>query len=198
MDDDNESFKKDAYISKAVSKNHQNSKTANFPSCLAINPTPNLPVNNQNIRRKILIVNGLNFCCILMFYLISLDTCFLENQVFSFNQNHECVKMGTPQQCQLACKQTNGCSKFSYFSKYFKGSNNVDNDASRESLDCCLLTDTDAPGIATKKQYAVSGPKFCASEKAAPSNNYFRDIFSGKTIKCENVLAEILLHLEAF
>ena len=65
-------------------------------------------------------------------------------------------------------------------------------------MDCCLLSDTDANGIATKKHDVVSGPKFCASEKATPSNNYFRDVFSGKTIKCENVLLSLFFISKPF
>ena len=125
--------------------------------------------------------------------MLHLDTsCFKDNQVYSFNPKHECIKLKTPQECQLACKQTSGCSKFSYFTKYFKGSNDVESDASRGPLDCCLLTNTDATDTLTKKQHAVSGPKFCISENTTLSNNNVRDIFSGKTIKCtikcQNVL----------
>ena len=108
--------------------------------------------------------------------------------MFVFDQNHECLKVGTPQECQLACKQTSGCSKFSYFTKYFKNSNDVKNVANREPLECCLLTDTDAEDKVTKKQYVVSGPKFCSNTDSPPSKNTIRDVFSGKRIKCKHIL----------
>ena len=130
---------------------------------------------------------------ILIFCFLHLDSCFLENQVYGLDQNQECLKLRTPQECQLACQQTAYCSKFSYFTKNFKGVNDVKNGASREPLDCCLLTYAylQFKFKVIKKQHVVSGPKFCPSKSAKKtlSKNNVRDVFSGKIIKYKDIMS---------
>ena len=131
-----------------------------------------------------------------MFCLFHLGTpCYLENLVYSFNPSQECIKLSTVQECQLACQQTAGCSKFSYFTKYFKGSDDVKNNAKRESLDCCLRIDTKlANDDVMKLQYVISGPKYCPDRDATLSNSVDRDIFSGKeNVYILNIFIQICL-----
>ena len=145
----------------------------------------------------ILTVIVLHLWCILIFCLLHLDTpCFLNNLVYNFNQNQECVKsdvigdiyMRTPQECQLACQQTSGCSKFSYYTSFYKDPEHM------ERQECCyLFSETKLANYAvTKKPYVISGPKFCPSENAekTPSNNNVRDAYSGETINSRSTLRE--------
>ena len=120
--------------------------------------------------------------------------------MYSFKKSPECVKAGTHKECQLTCQLTPGCSKFSYFTKYFKSSNYVGNESRREALDCCLIDTRSTDITLTKKQDVISGLKRCSVGKAELkaelkaemiSNAYgnevkVKDLFSGKMIKCKS------------
>ena len=106
----------------------------------------------------------------------------MKNQVFNFDKSKNCAKMGTLAECQLRCQQTAGCLKFSYFTKDFDNSNNVEKGAKREPKDCCLVIDTKLTipvtrrrksGTTTKKKNVISGPQFCPVKKTEENGTLF-------------------------
>ena len=116
-----------------------------------------------------------------------LDSCFLNNQMYSFSKFQQCTKVGTPEVCQLTCQQTDGCIKFSFFTKYFRTSNDAENGSRREAWDCCLAINTKSTSnTITKNQNVISGPKFCRIGKTkvetGPSKSKFNEMFTGKLL----------------
>ena len=130
----------------------------------------------------------------------------MKNQVYKFDEYHECRKQGTLAECQLACQQTAGCSRFSYFTPNFKNSKYVNViakyvAAKREAMDCCLVTDTvwtlmkmqnNVSGRTYIRMHnVISGPKFCVTEKTEITENNAldreKDIFSGKIVICKHL-----------
>ena len=112
--------------------------------------------------------------------LLALDIpCFLNNTVYSFQESQKCVKVGTPEECQLLCQQTYNCSKFSYFTRNFDRSNDARNNNTREALDCCLVIHKRLPNPTVSiKQNVISGPQVCPIPKIdSPSGKviFFKD-----------------------
>ena len=121
-----------------------------------------------------------------------LDSCSLNNQVYSFSKNQKCTKVGTREECQLTCQQTDGCTKFSFFTRDYKTSNDAENYVRREALDCCLVADTKSTSTVTKKQNVISGPKFCPSRKSEmetrTNKSNRNDLFTCKLNPLMNIL----------
>ena len=111
----------------------------------------------------------------------------MKNQTYKLDESQECVKQETLAECQLSCKQTAGCSQFSYFTKEFKGSNDVYGGERR--MDCCLVMEIKSIGNAlVNKQNVISGPTSCVTEKnrlteKSAAIRAEKDIFSGKIMK---------------
>ena len=101
-----------------------------------------------------------------MLFVILDEMCYLKNRKYELGRLTLCSKANSPQECQLTCQLTPGCSMFSYYTSKYVSAASTDE---RNARDCCVnYAAQSSPTLSVREQGVISGPRRCPNKYLQP------------------------------